>query len=331
MKLADYGKYLFEDEAVRSVLSPLQERAKSDLRNYDISFLLFIEKWKEYAIDLLAMAKEAGFEDDYADPFNSTMRGIERILNGEKPIKSTDALGDYWLQYSFLANRFHREGKIDMIIPKHLKKQNNFYHLQTYYNHAISEWSKFKNHREIQVWWAYSQIERLAIVAYNLDKSKRIINGTSEGDEFYASDFRQILDGRKPLVADRKKFGRWIKMIHDYVIPRLENDYEGIAPNSGSFRLEYYPDDSRAGYKGQEYTFKGKSRALLNLLFINKNTPYDVERIKEKCNPNIDAYKFKADKDIRDTITYIRDCLKVKRGEYFPLAKRDGNFIWTEK
>nr|MBA3724763.1 hypothetical protein [Candidatus Levybacteria bacterium] len=86
-------------------------------------------------------------------------------------------------------------------------------------------------------------------------------------------------------------------------------------------------------YRGSEYQFKGKAKALLTLLNNSKNTPFTLEDIKTKGNPHIPnkRHYFKGDKDMRDTVNYIREMLKVNKGEYFPIKKHDINWIWLEK
>jgi hypothetical protein len=99
--------------------------------------------------------------------------------------------------------------------------------------------------------------------------------------------------------------------------------------------LNFYPDSGNLEYGGEKGNAKNgkKDYALLTLLHGNKNTPFSIEEIREKCNPavNIGAHKFKGEKDIRDTIGQIRFKLKVSRGAYFPIMKRDvfGETQWV--
>lgn len=104
-------------------------------------------------------------------------------------------------------------------------------------------------------------------------------------------------------------------------------------PKLGDSRLEFNPDDGITIYRGAEYIFTGKRRALLTFLSRSKNTPFPIDDIKDKCNPNITnrRYYFKAQKDVYDTVAYIRKNLKVKNGEFFPIKKTENNWIWLEK
>lgn len=103
----------------------------------------------------------------------------------------------------------------------------------------------------------------------------------------------------------------------------------------GRSRLEFYQENGLAVYKSAEWNFKlqGKGWAVLVLLSQNKNTPYLIKDIKEKCNPDIAImrHRFRETKDIEDTIRYIKDKLKVNKSEYFPILKRENHWIWEQK
>lgn len=153
-----------------------------------------------------------------------------------------------------------------------------------------------------------------SITLLNLSRNPKIIN--VPGDI-------QILEGIK------------IKLIQ----PMFDEVYEDFKSNTTSkpellsFKLTFSPKDGIIHYRGADYQFRGKSKALMAFLVDNKNTPFPLEEIKVKCNPNISNERsyFKEDKDMRDIVNYIRKCLKVKKGEYFPIQKRNNNWIWEEK
>ncbi len=103
--------------------------------------------------------------------------------------------------------------------------------------------------------------------------------------------------------------------------------------------LVYFPDAGKAGYKNATASFKygTKSHALLTLLNNNKETGFNVDEIKKHCNRLIgkDAAKFRAEKDINDTIREIKTKLGIKKSEYFPIQSRiireEKQWIWAEK
>lgn len=98
-------------------------------------------------------------------------------------------------------------------------------------------------------------------------------------------------------------------------------------------RLTFYVNDGITEYKTAIYPFTGKARALLTFLNENKNTPFPIETIKKNCNPNIsvEKHKFRTYKDIRDTVDYIKERLRVNKGEFFPICKQDTGWIWLER
>lgn len=222
-RIADYGKYLLENEQAREILIQFREDRKRDISSYNVAFQEFISKWQESAKDLLAIAKKAGFADDYTTPFRTTMTSIENTLKAGAHTSSTLSHDDYWTQYLFLAKRFLTEGKINLLIPKHYNEKTKFFKLHTYYNHTTHEWEQFKQIREIEPWWAYNQIERLTFAAYRLNEELRIMIGYSECDSIYISDFKELLMGRPSDIVKRERLANWTEVLHDYIISRLSS------------------------------------------------------------------------------------------------------------
>ena len=100
-------------------------------------------------------------------------------------------------------------------------------------------------------------------------------------------------------------------------------------------QLSFFPEDEIAEYKGVTKKVKKGKKAyeLLDFMSKNKNTSFGADSIIQKCNDNIiiPQHKFKGVKDISDTIDSIRNSLKVKKSEYFPLKCESKRFIWREK
>ena len=99
-------------------------------------------------------------------------------------------------------------------------------------------------------------------------------------------------------------------------------------------RLNFNPESGEIEFGGETGIAKSgdKDYALVALLHRNPNTPFTIESIQEKCNllVNKDAHKFKAEKDIDDTVRQIRFKLKVNKGAFFPIVKKEfyGNKSW---
>jgi len=150
---------------------------------------------------------------------------------------------------------------------------------------------------------------------------------------------RNLRPGIISVAGDSSAFKEIKLKLVQPAYDKLYEEYESLsnateqAPVYTSNKLIFYPEDGIAQYKGEEYQFKGKGKAILTLLHGSKNTPYSIEDVKAKCNPAIanSSHKFKADKDIWDTVALIRRKLKVNKGEYFPIQKHESNWIWLEK
>lgn len=139
------------------------------------------------------------------------------------------------------------------------------------------------------------------------------------------------------LIEILERFDKYVAQIHQTqaykrFISRNIQEPEQIRPLN-SYKLMFYPEDGIAEYRSAQYQFSGKARALLQFLNGSKNTPFSLDDIKAKCNPLIPnkLHQFKQDKDTRDTVNYIRKKLKVNKGEFFPVYKRNSSWIWLEK
>lgn len=149
-----------------------------------------------------------------------------------------------------------------------------------------------------------------------------------------------ILDYDKDISKQKEEYRTKIE-----VLPKLKSEYvakekepskdtTNISKMS-SKKLAFYPDDGVVEYKSNSYELSvgSKGYELINFFNSSKNTPLELRFIQDRCNTKIriEKHKFKTEKDISDTINYIRKVLKVKKGEYFPLYKKGNRFIWEEK
>lgn len=131
---------------------------------------------------------------------------------------------------------------------------------------------------------------------------------------------------------------RYKKLLAELKLQDLEKSKaipEDLKPRLGDSRLEFNSGDGITLYKAAEYIFKEGSKgfALLTLLGSSKNTPFSIDEIKNKCNPLIPRpiHHFKAEKDVWDTVAYMRKMLKVNKNEFFPIRKPNNDWIWVEK
>lgn len=346
LKVASYGKYLLDESVLQLLVSKLLKDSEDDVEKYKSAMESFYSKWQELAQDLITEAMKAGVIDDPKQPFISQISVITKKLK-EVPSPDDDYLNWYYIPYTELIRRFKEAGKIDLVRAEHFvdgSKESLL--LDSDYRVAQEEFEKFKLIRETKVWWAHYQVMRLTHGVLDLEDRDSYFGSDSTVDTIYEYEFKEIARGKiDTIIIKRPKFNEWVTRLHSYLVPRLSSvskansvlnpDLENSASSIPiSMKLFFYPDDGIAAYRGADYPFtKGKTNAFLKLLSKNKNTPYGVNDIKSKCNPSIsvDRHRFKSEKDIRDTLSYIRSMLKVKKGEYFPIVKHDTGWVWIEK
>lgn len=123
---------------------------------------------------------------------------------------------------------------------------------------------------------------------------------------------------------------------HKIIISNLRvEEISNIEQNTHRTRedkFEFFIDDGIAKY-GDDYYYKFKKKKkgyeLLRYLYNNKGVSLSLQDIKAECNFNIaiEKHKFREEKDIDDTIIYIKRCLKVKKNEFFPISKSKNGWI----
>ncbi len=133
------------------------------------------------------------------------------------------------------------------------------------------------------------------------------------------------LERRFVFIVDGKKLGPYKKPQENIsVSERGGRDKTGTRQKN---KLNFFPDSGDIEFSGETGRVKNgtKGHALLALLNRNMNTPFTLKDICEKCNPSVSkmAHKFKKDKDVNDTVDYIRFKLKVNRGAFFPILKTE--------
>jgi len=153
----------------------------------------------------------------------------------------------------------------------------------------------------------------------------------------FKNDYKTTLKNPKLIRIDPNQkccFAGYsdIQTLHNGLLELLELSGEKTPRISGK-RLNFYPDTGEAEYLTAIWQFKGKARAFLTVLHENKNMNFNVEGIREHCNPliEIEKHKFKGEKDINDTLREIKYRLKANKGEFFPIFKQEKGWIWLEK
>jgi len=225
MKIADYGKYLLDHNEISSLIKPLYEQSKKDSVEFELLSKKFYKEWKILAKDLLEKAKKNGIVDNPKDPFSNEIGYIKTRLNEASPPIDDNYLGQYYLPYWTLAkkliDRFGSE-----IIKNHLIYHDKDYEYKLFdiKSEAESSWIKFKNLREIQIWWAHFQIMRLTYGVFEPKEKDPYYDSHNIIESLYRYEFEQISHGKRDglILLKQKNFLDWIKRLHNYLLPRLK-------------------------------------------------------------------------------------------------------------
>lgn len=339
LKIANYGKYILQNEDIEGITKQLYKEASFDSVIYIQAWNKFIKKWKLLAPDLIEKALQVGIEDNINDPFSREISEIKNKLAEKDLLKFDSDLSNYWRPYQMLIWRFSKEQRTKLLSPKHMNKKYDTIKAGSVYDHAYNEWENFKLNRETTVWFAHCHLCRIATGILELKGYGDYFTGDNEIDQLYRYEFSEIKRGNSMrLFLKKEKYLTWIKRFHEYLIPRLEAliAYPNIIKEEKNdklpLKLKFFENDGTAILKDNQWSFKGKAKALLTYLNQTKNTPISTEEIKQKCNPLVSnsRYYFKSNDDIDDTVRSIKKRLGVKTRDYFPIIRQDNNWYWKE-
>lgn len=226
LKIADYGKYLVEiNDYLDEINLSLIEDSKSDRKRFDDSFDNFINIWKPLAKDLLSLATDNNIVDDINNPFSNGIRQVtEELKNPTSPELLFGDVESFYSPYVEIIEKFKEKGIEKKLLNKHINKNNEFI-LYESYKVTKDEWEKFKNRRELMVWWAHYNILRMAFGVYQMDGVENFFKQNRIIDSIYQWEFDQISQGytQNLIILKENKFRDWLDILHNYLIPRLES------------------------------------------------------------------------------------------------------------
>lgn len=232
-KVASYGKYLIENETISQILKSLFEESKKDSLSYNQAFERFIKKWHPLAQDLLRKAETAGIQDDSNSPVPGYIADInERLKLGTTLYYETD-LDHYMGPYRRLIWRFNDIGKSELLIPVHFEPTERILKIEPEYEEAEQNWSMFKQVRETTAWWAHYKILILSASILDIEGFQCYFEEDNYVNRFYRWEFNEIIAGhtpQTPIFLYKEKFTLWVSRLHNYLIPRLENEIEPELP-----------------------------------------------------------------------------------------------------
>ncbi len=335
--LFDYLEYIVKNPKTKALL---QELEKSRTDAYSSYFELKSKSKKELEkskkILLGAVAK-----NKIQNP--QLKERTENWKRYEKGEISSNALYEHRLE-SFLIDIFDilfKEGCGSLIEP--LFPKNNYGNLIFSPSLALfkRESERIDELRDIEMWHCWYSLKFVPEISKqtfgDIMHSQGHLTHEEIGYYFDALRFRQ--EGRKEKSKDYEedlpKYKGYLNRLHNYLVQRLDESKTIPLEQPMTHKLNFFPADGTAQYRGSSYIFASgtKGHELLNFLFNSKNTPLELRYFQERCNEKIriGRNKFKTDKDILDTVNHIKKRLKVNKSEYFPIFKTEKCFIWEEK
>lgn len=223
LKLADYGKCFNESDIADPIFAELYADSQKQINNLKEHWKEFFKVWKDYAGDLVKKADKVGIKDE--GPLQDELGKLRTYLSEDNPQFSSDDLPNYWQPYREIILRFDKAGLKNEINDEHFDKINGDLKLYPEYHKVEVAWDKYKQAREISVWWAHYQISRIAAGVLGNDEEKgHYFKDDNYVDQMYKYEFDKISRGEaETLIFLRKdKFEEWIRRLHTYIIPRLK-------------------------------------------------------------------------------------------------------------
>lgn len=265
IKIAHYGQYVLENAATMYVLESLYKEAENDAKPYILAWEKFYQEWKILAKDILKQAKKVGITDD--NPLSNEIADIANKLQRNETSLWESDISNHYTSYWYLIKKFNDLGKSSLLIPKHFASSESPLTIANTYNDARNEWDKFKHSREAKVWWAHYQVCRLAAGILDLKERENYFKDDNAIDGFYKYEFEELSKGNSshyPIVLHADKYRVWIKRLHEYLVPRLQNvDMNWVI---ATFRKKMYLEDEQKNLEETSWSDKFK--------WINENDFY---------------------------------------------------------
>ncbi len=303
-KIAAYGKYLIDHPQLNPILSNLYGQSKKDALGFLKIWGEFFELWKQLGQELVDLAEKNGIKGN-PDILNQDLARLkQRLAEPDLSFYSGD-LYSYYRPYCDLIGTFVREQRSDLVVPKYLDKNLVSLTIDPKYRAATESWDLYVKQRVNEPWWAHYQIMRLTSGVLDLPDKKLYFKDDNFVDTLYKTGFNELGRGIKLSFLNKNKFTEWIKILHDYIIPRLaklNKDKGGIfsgfkAMILGGDKMTKRERDKEFNRLKKVCDLSTKQESLLRILFDfrphdTKNLESDVptkalSHLKDSLNGNI--------------------------------------------
>ncbi|MFA6322135.1 MAG: hypothetical protein WCX71_01510 [Candidatus Buchananbacteria bacterium] len=266
-----------------------------------------------------------------------------RVISTQtKAEQLADSVGDI---ISFLKNSDRSDLLTDFVQfykdePRVIKKYVYSATLPIYFEKS----KEFEEQKQTSIWGAWNNLAlvHLAITQKNEERKKLSEDKKSffdswnfnmligEMDKIRGDKYAQV----KYHFFDKSKYASYLDRFHNYMLRYISQSKPAQISPVNLTKLSFFPENGLAEFRDIQATFKfgKKTNVLLGYLNSIKNTPVYLKEIQENCNSQIaiEKHKFKSEKDVRDTINGLKEKLKVKEGEFFPIYNKGKRFIWKE-
>jgi len=274
LKLSDYGKYLNENEVANPVLLGLYQDSQKQISDLKKHWSDFFNLWKKHAKSLIYKADEVGIKDE--GPLQDELERLRECVSHPDPQFSDTELPKYWYPYREIIRRFVKANMIDRINIEHLDSEGNL-KLYPEYQKVEIAWNKYKQNREISIWWAHYQVSRLAAGVTGTEEEKgHYFKDDNDIDQLYKFEFDKISRGEaEMLIFLRKdKFEEWIRRLHKHLIPRLKEltKHDNIQPET---RYEELLKEIRVATEMKNRELEEKYSKLITDITLNNRPELD--------------------------------------------------------
>ena len=343
VNLFDYVDYTITNPATKAIIDKLEKQRAGA---YKVFYHLKSKAWKELQASKKILLDIVDKHNLINAEINETMLSLKSFEKGYITTNNNNEhhLESYLFEICKNLRQNTQQDYVAQFVDPNKRPHNVFGNFTFSQSLALfdSEAHRIERLKKIEMWHCWYTLKFIPEVSrVNFDE---IVNlkANSQEEAKYLFDFlylREEIDRDKPYdhyKDDLTKYKDCLTRLHNYFIQQLSSPVNMASlQETESHKLSFYPADGLAEYRSARYTFGAgtKGGELLNFLFDSKNSPLELKYFQDRCNQKIrvEKYKFKKDKDISDTISYIKAMLKVKKGEYFPLYKKGKCFIWEER
>src|SRR5258708_30692237 len=224
MLVADYGKYILEEERIIPLVTILSTEARSQFKEYKELRQTFIDTLTPLTTDLFQKIDSYGFDDERT---RSQRRRLKDKLEIKELILCENDLLDFYLPYKQLLKLIGAKIKSKDSLAQHYSKKTGDLLLAPLYSQVGKAGSAYNTTRKSKTWWSFYHVFRLADEGLKFNKNSKYFNEINTNKKFYEYYFNWIKENKKtsPIIPTKKEYENFISYLHPYLVPIIEDDY----------------------------------------------------------------------------------------------------------